>query len=178
MQLTEVYLGIGGNIGDSYTILNQALQQIKILGEVQDLAISRFYLTSPVSKIPQDEYVNAACRFKTSLNARELLLQLQKIETGLGKAPPKLKDAPRTIDLDILLFGLETYQDKDLIIPHPRWKERLFVLVPLIDLTSELTFPDPDSSSGTTTINLQDYLHTFANPNKETVLLLHNKEQS
>lgn len=172
MSLTEVYLGIGGNIGDSQSILTQAIHRIKALSGVQDLAVSRFYLTSPVSSIPQEEYLNAACRFHTSLKATELLTELQNIETALGKTLQKLKDGPRAIDLDILLFGMEIVNNNTLIIPHPAWKERLFVLVPLADLTTEITYPDPNNPNHKATINLPEYLHTFTNPNKETVLLL------
>lgn len=170
-MLTTVYVGLGSNLGDSQSLLNQALQSIGVIQGVQDLAASRFYLTTPVSTISQNHYLNAVCRFNTSLSAKKLLNDLQQIETALGKTIAMEKNSPRFIDLDILLFGLETHHEKGLEIPHPRWTQRLFVLVPLLDLATELMIPDPNSPSYVSCMNLPKYLRTFLNPNHETVSL-------
>lgn len=169
-MFTEVYIGIGGNIGDSFAIICQALDQIKALKGIHSLETSRFYRTTPVSPIPQPHYINAVCRCSTSYTALQLFEHLMQIETSLGKVS-KAKDAPRPIDLDILFFGKERFSHPLLEIPHPRWKERLFVLRPLLDLTSEITIPQTDSS-GYQHLNLLEYLQGFPNPNHETVTLI------
>lgn len=168
MYLPDVYVGLGGNIGDSCAILLKAIQEIAELPGVSDLAVSRFYCTTPVSSIPQDPYINAVCRFKTNFTAKEVLHQLQAIEKALGKKE-KLKEAPRIIDLDILFFGLEVHDEADLQIPHPRWSERLFVIAPLADLTSCLWVPNGNHPGEKTRVDLQKYLQQFPNIHQETV---------
>lgn len=140
MHFHDAYVGLGGNIGDTVSIMRSALSQICSLEGVHQVAISSFYETSPVSSIPQSSYTNAVCRLKTTLTPHELLTQLQRIERMHGKEP-KPKEAPRILDLDILLFGSYQCRDKELEIPHPRWRERLFVLMPLSDLTSSIAVP-------------------------------------
>lgn len=135
-----VYLGLGGNIGDRLTSLKDALELIAAIPSVTQLEVSPFYETSPVSDIPQADYLNAVCRFKTTLEARDLLVVLQAIEKAGGKIP-KPKNVPRVIDIDMLFFGQEFHQTPDLEIPHPRWQERLFVVAPLADLTTTITVP-------------------------------------
>lgn len=171
-MLTTVYVGLGSNLGDSRAMLNQALQHIKELPGVEDLATSRVYCTTPVSAIAQNYYCNAVCRFHTSLSAKGLLEQLQQIEKVLGKTIATEKNAPRLIDLDILLFGEEMHAEQGLTIPHPRWMQRLFVLIPLLDLAAELVIPDPDSPTGDSCFDLQEYVRTFVNVNNEQVSLL------
>ena len=94
--------------------------------------------------------------------------KLQAIEQRIGKSS-KAKDAPRVIDIDILLFGLERLSQYDLTIPHPCWKERLFVIQPLSDLVKTLAIPTID---GVREIDLFDLKEKFTNPNKEHVVLL------
>lgn len=168
MLWKEVFVGLGGNIGNSLSILQTALEKISALLEVKDLRTSQFYLTSPVGGIPQNDFVNAVCSFKTFLHPHLLLKKLQMIETDLGKLP-KPKNAPRPIDLDILFYGEEKYQDDELEIPHPCWDERLFVLLPLSNLTNELKVPEID---GIKTIVLSEFLQSFTNPHSETVSMI------
>ena len=166
MDLREVYVGIGGNIGNSYLILQEALRLIKAHPGIYDLEVSRFYKTSPVSPLPQNDYVNAVCRFQTALIPIQVLKILQDIEKMLGKKP-KPKEAPRIIDCDILFFGDLSVSTQELQIPHPSWRERLFVLAPLSELVTTLRIPglsDP--------INLQTELQTFTNRNRERIHVL------
>lgn len=168
MTLIDAYLGLGGNIGQSLSILQEALTKIAGLNGIYDVIVSRFYKTKPVSDIPQPDFINAVCKFKTSLSADELLKNLQQIEKSLGKTQ-KAKNAPRVIDLDCLFFGNEQHQTETLTIPHPHWQDRLFVLVPLLDLVSELDVP---TENGLSRINLKERLKNFNNHNNEIVMPL------
>ncbi len=141
MRQHEVFLGLGGNIGNTRKVLLSAIECIRDLDEVSNLQLSPLYLTSPVSSIPQGIYVNAVCRFETSEAPEELWPTLQAIELQHGKQP-KAKDEPRVLDIDIILWGQETRASQDLTIPHAHWQERLFVLAPLADLTKSVVLPD------------------------------------
>jgi 2-amino-4-hydroxy-6-hydroxymethyldihydropteridine diphosphokinase len=132
-----VYLGLGGNLGDSFLNLKKALEELSQFKEIEQLKVSRFYKTSPVGNRNQPFFINATCCFITTLDPKSLLRKLQLLEKSLGKYP-KPKDAPRLIDIDLLFYGSTYYQDAELEIPHPQWKERLFVLIPLSDLISEI----------------------------------------
>lgn len=134
--MSKVFVGLGSNLGDSLALLQEALQQLRSHSSISDLIISRFYQTKPLSDIPQPDFINAVCRFKTLLDSFELLALLQSIEGALGKTA-KPKNAPRLIDLDILFYGDLRIKTNDLEIPHPRWQERLFVLRPLADVTDD-----------------------------------------
>jgi 2-amino-4-hydroxy-6-hydroxymethyldihydropteridine diphosphokinase len=138
--MTVVYLGIGGNIGNTHLLINSAQAELEKNSLFWDIKCSPLYVTAPVSDIPQADYLNAVIALKTSLPATDLLLTLQTIEKKLGKEP-KPKNAPRPIDIDILFFGVEFHCTPELQIPHPRWKERFFVLKPLSDLVDEITYP-------------------------------------
>lgn len=161
----QVYLGLGGNERESLTLIREALKQIERLDGVYALRYSRFYRTRPVSPIPQEKYINAVCCLKTAMDAHTLLAHLQKIECALGKVS-KPKEAPRPIDIDILFYGHEAINDDQLTVPHPRWQERLFVLAPLTDLTTEISLPNQKKC------NLIDYLQQFPNPHQETVEII------
>jgi len=131
--MERVYVALGGNIGETEQIFARALQKIKSLDGVAGLLVSSFYQTKPVSEIAQADFLNAVCSFETTLNPKALLRALQKIERDLGKVK-KGRDEPRVIDLDLIFYGNEVVHDEELMIPHPRWHEREFVLTPLIEL--------------------------------------------
>lgn len=137
---TTAYVALGGNIGETALVFLQALKMLRDLPNISELEVSSFHQTAPVSDIPQNPYLNAVCRFQTSLTVKELLKELQSIEAALGKEP-KAKNAPRILDLDILFFGQERHSGEELEIPHPKWSERSFVLIPLADLVTELAIP-------------------------------------
>jgi 2-amino-4-hydroxy-6-hydroxymethyldihydropteridine diphosphokinase len=166
----DVYLSLGSNLGDCVSIIKRALLCISNISETCLLKTSRFYQTTPVSDLPQNDYVNAACKLRTSLNAQELFRHLKKVETDLGKRQ-KPKNAPRKIDLDILLFGSDFIHSDTLQIPHPRWRERLFVLIPLLDLAEEITYPI-NNQGAMETLKLKEFIHSFPNPHHEHVLPL------
>lgn len=137
MQQEIVYLGLGSNLGDSKNILQKACQSINLLPNTTVLQFSSIYCTSPISSIPQRDYLNLTCSLTTTLDPYALFIYLEQIEQSLGKIP-KPKDAPRKIDIDILYFGNRILHSERLIIPHPKIKERLFVLQPLLELTDHL----------------------------------------
>lgn len=169
MKTHQVYIGMGGNIGDAVPILNESLKEIKALDAVSDLRCSHYYRTSPVGLIEQDDFVNAVCTFKTTLSPKDLYTHLRVIEKKLGKIP-KPKDHPRVIDLDLLFHGMEMVKDKDLEVPHPKWDQRLFVLIPMKDLVNELTYVDLDG--GVQTIQLDQLINNFDNINNEKLEII------
>lgn len=169
MPFTDVYIGLGGNIEDSYAILKESLVRLRNLEGIDELRVSNFYITTPVSSIPQENFLNAVCHFKTTLTAPELLKKLQQIEIALGKIP-KPKEAPRPIDIDILLFGLEMHQTAELEIPHPHWMKRMFVLVPLGDLIEDLVIPDPFCHGGKRIINIPNLVDSLSKYGDETII--------
>lgn len=132
-----VYLSLGSNLGDSKRLLQSACQSIRMLPNVTEVEFSSIYRTAAVSPLPQPDYLNLACSLITTLDPFTLFSYLEQIEKNLGKIA-KPKDAPRKIDIDILYFGNHTLNSEQLVIPHPRIKERLFVLQPLLELTTSL----------------------------------------
>lgn len=101
---TKAFVALGGNIGNAHATLKAAAHEIARHPQILNVSLSRFYLTSPVSSIPQPDFVNAVSLIETTMDLRTFFGFLQTIETQFGKIP-KVKDAPRPIDLDILFFG-------------------------------------------------------------------------
>jgi len=133
---SKVYLALGANIGDREGYLKRAVQEISLIRDSKLDAVSKIYETEPVGYIDQPKFLNMTVSVFTSLTPIDLLRQLQTIENHLGR----LKDihwGPRTIDIDILLFGSVEVHLPELDIPHPRMFERAFVLVPLRDIINE-----------------------------------------
>ena len=165
--MKEVILGIGSNIGSCVEVVEKAVKKISNLPSVWDLRMSPLYQTSPVSDIEQDDYINLVCKLKTNLSDPFLFLNaLQKIEKELGKVP-KPKNAPRIIDIDILLYGDLYLNESDLEIPHPRMLERLFVLEPLLFFQNEIFFPISKSKSRT--ISLEKEICKIKKSTKQVV---------
>lgn len=132
-----VYIGLGANLGDARQTLHQALTELAGLPQTRMLKASSLYRTAPVQAGGPD-YLNAVAKLSTSIPAHELLTRLQELEALHGRTRPFL-NAPRTLDLDILLYGTSLLNDARLVIPHPRMHERAFVLVPLAELDPSLT---------------------------------------
>lgn len=135
-----VFLGVGANLGDPLETIIQAWSLLSSDKHLHELKSSHVYWTEPVSSISQPWYLNCVWSFSTSYSSLELFDLLQGVEKKLGKFP-KPKEAPRFLDLDILLFNDERINTESLQIPHPKWKERGFVLVPLGDLTDSVHIP-------------------------------------
>jgi 2-amino-4-hydroxy-6-hydroxymethyldihydropteridine diphosphokinase len=130
------YIGLGANLGDPRKAVTQAIQAIAALPGLQLTRQSALYGSAPVDAGGND-YVNAVVEVQTSLAPHALLTQLQSIETAAGRARP-YRNAPRTLDLDILLYAQLALNDEVLVIPHPRMWQRAFVLRPLAEIAPAL----------------------------------------
>ena len=127
------YIGIGSNLGDRRGYIDKAVIALRETAGVSVTRVSSIYETDPVSDIPQGKYLNGVIEIETDMGAKPLLRELNKIEEGLGRKRA-IKNAPRTIDLDILYYGDEHINEKGLIVPHPRINEREFVMRGLREL--------------------------------------------
>lgn len=142
MSKTLAYVGIGSNLGDPVSNVQNAITHLDKIPHSQLAGHSSFYQTEPVSDIPQDDYINAVAGIETDLPAEKLLQELQNIEVVfLRKRDPSLRWAPRTLDLDIILFGNQVINNDRLTVPHPEMTERLFVLQPLLELAGDIDIP-------------------------------------
>ena len=134
-----VYVGLGANLGDARAQVEQALRDCAALPGTRLVARSSLYRTAPIDA-GGDDYVNAVCRLATTLAPPDLLDALQSIELRHGRERP-YRNAPRTLDLDILLYGGEVIDTPRLTVPHPRLHERAFALVPLAELAPQIELP-------------------------------------
>ena len=129
------YVGLGANLGDARAALGAALVAIAALPGTRLVRSSRFYRSAPVDAGGPD-YLNAVARIETTLDAFALLRRLQSLELAAGRERP-YRNAPRTLDLDLLLYGSARIESATLTVPHPRLRERAFVLLPLAELAPE-----------------------------------------
>ena len=139
MPLQRAYLGLGSNLGDRAAQLQFALDGLAArAGAV--LAISPVYETEPVGGPPQPDFLNAVVAIKTALDARALLGVAKSLEREAGREPvdPEGRWGPRPLDIDVLMVGDERVDEPDLVVPHPRIHQRVFVLAPLADVAPEL----------------------------------------
>lgn len=131
--MVRCYIAIGSNLGDRQGFIDRAMAELRLNRKIKLVRASAIYETKPVSDIPQGDFLNGVIEIETNLNPRQLLAELNGIEDKLGRVR-RVKNAPRTIDLDILYYGDESFSDGGLVIPHPRIKEREFVLKGLREL--------------------------------------------
>lgn len=129
----KAYLGIGTNIGDRMQNLQDSIDALNLLPLTTVTDVSNIYETDPVGYDNQDDFLNIVVEVETELNPDNLLGACLGIEAGLGRVRT-IKNGPRIIDIDLLLYENETVNTKTLILPHPRMMERNFVLRPLLDL--------------------------------------------
>ncbi|HXM22819.1 MAG TPA: 2-amino-4-hydroxy-6-hydroxymethyldihydropteridine diphosphokinase [Terriglobales bacterium] len=134
----SVYLSLGSNVGDREGNLNTAVDRLRALGEV--VAVSSFYETEPLEFTAQPWFLNCAVKLDTEKTPKQLLAGILEIEQQLGRRRGQQK-GPRTIDLDILLFGDSIVEDRGLKIPHPATHERRFVLEPLAEIAPDARHP-------------------------------------
>lgn len=137
MQKTRVFLSLGSNIEPRKKYLEEAVEGLDRIPRTKLLSFSSIYETKAWGKEDQDDFYNIAVEIETALSPHELLKQTQKIELALGRER-KVHWGPRTVDIDLLLFGEETVNTEDLKIPHPLMTKRRFVLEPLQQVAGEL----------------------------------------
>ncbi|RYE72695.1 MAG: 2-amino-4-hydroxy-6-hydroxymethyldihydropteridine diphosphokinase, partial [Oxalobacteraceae bacterium] len=133
------YIGIGANLGDARGNVLDALARLARMDGGMLLHTSSMYRTAPIDS-SGDDYINAVACLDTSLTAQELLAALQAIEQAHGRERP-YHNAPRTLDLDLLLYGDETIATDTLSVPHPRMHERAFVIAPLLEIAPDIVIP-------------------------------------
>ncbi|RKP51013.1 2-amino-4-hydroxy-6-hydroxymethyldihydropteridine diphosphokinase [Trinickia fusca] len=137
--MTVAYLGLGANLGDARQALKDAVVCLAQQHTITVLAKSSLYRTEPIDA-GGDDYYNVVVKLDTTLSAQALLALCHRIEHHFGRERP-FRNAPRTLDIDILLFGDARIDEPDLIVPHPRAAERAFVLVPLVEIDGDATIP-------------------------------------
>jgi len=168
MNKTLVYLSLGGNIDNPAHNLHKALTALQRSSQIYDLKFSHFYLTAPVEVQASSDFVNVVCSLETTLSLNDLFKLTESIEIQLGKVP-KPKIASRPIDIDLLFYGDQSYQTETLKIPHPRWKERLFVLYPLKDLISEISLREEEKIAN---YKIKDLIDKLTRETPQSVSLL------
>ena len=139
----RAYVGLGANLGDRESTIRRAIELLTAEPAVEIVAVSSLRETDPVGYAEQPRFLNGVAAVETGLTPRALLDRLIAIERELGRVRDEgPRFGPRTIDLDLLLYGDEVLDEPGLTVPHPRLAERLFVLEPLHELDPELTLPD------------------------------------
>lgn len=138
--MPRVYLSLGGNVGDRCANLKRAVGLLQQSGAFDDMVISPVYETSPVDYAAQNDFLNLALSAQTKLAPRELLALCQGVELEMCREKT-VRFGPRNIDVDILFYDDLALDTADLVLPHPRLHQRLFVLKPLADLASDLSHP-------------------------------------
>ncbi len=134
------YVGLGANLDDPVSHVVAGFAALTSLPGTRLIARSSLYRTAPVGYLDQPDFINAAAQLKTALSSRELLQALLEIERDQGRVR-KFPNAPRTLDLDILLYGDQCIDEPGLTLPHPRLHERAFALLPLNEIAPSLTIP-------------------------------------
>jgi 2-amino-4-hydroxy-6-hydroxymethyldihydropteridine diphosphokinase len=139
--VTRAYVGLGANLGDRPAMLRAAVEALRREPQLAVVAVSSISETDPVDYLDQPRFLNAAVALDTELPPRDLLALLLAIEGRLGRTREGPRFGPRTIDLDLLLYGDEQVDEPGLEVPHPRLHERLFALEPLLELDPRLVLP-------------------------------------
>lgn len=136
--MVVAYVALGANLGDRMATLREAVRRLGGLGVVE--AVSSIYETDPVGYAEQPPFLNAVARLRSGAPPQELLTALLRIEADLGRVR-SFPNAPRTLDLDLLLYDDQILDAPNLILPHPRLHERAFVLVPLAEIAPDVVHP-------------------------------------
>jgi 2-amino-4-hydroxy-6-hydroxymethyldihydropteridine diphosphokinase len=137
--MVAAYIGLGANLGNPVQAVRDAIAQLGRLPGTSLLRSSSLYASAPVDA-SGDDYINAVALIDTALSPLDLLKELQQIEQVFGRERP-FRNAPRTLDLDLLLYGEQCIDEPGLHVPHPRMRGRAFVLLPLLELDPALVIP-------------------------------------
>jgi 2-amino-4-hydroxy-6-hydroxymethyldihydropteridine diphosphokinase len=137
----RAYIGLGANLGQKEVTILRAVDELAAVDGIEVLELSRLRETEPVGVVDQPPFLNGAVALETRLSPWELLDVMLRIEQDLGRVRDETRWGPRTIDLDLLVYGGEVLDEPGLHVPHPRLHERRFALEPLADLEPELEIP-------------------------------------
>ncbi|EGT4276898.1 2-amino-4-hydroxy-6-hydroxymethyldihydropteridine diphosphokinase [Cronobacter sakazakii] len=140
--MTLAFIALGSNLAEPLSQVNNALAALARIPDSRIVATSSFYRTPPLGPQDQPDYLNAAVALETTLSAEALLDNTQRIELEQGRVRKAERWGPRTLDLDIMLFGDATINTERLIVPHYDMKNRAFMLLPLSEIAPALRFPD------------------------------------
>ena len=135
--MTPAFIALGANLGDPVAQLREAAQRLRDTVGLHSVQLSPIYFSAPVGVVDQPRFANAAVRLETSFTAHELLAVCHSVERAMGRVRT-IRWGPRTIDIDVLIYGCETIDESGLQVPHPRIAERAFVLAPLAEIAPEL----------------------------------------
>ena len=141
MPTIRAWIGVGANLGEPR---NQVLEAIDFLDRIDQVAVearSALYRTAPIEAPDQPDFINAVIRVGTTLDPLSMLNCLLQIEEQFGRMRDRPRNSPRQLDLDLLLYGSEVVNSRELTIPHPRMQQRLFVLQPLMELEGNFEIP-------------------------------------
>jgi 2-amino-4-hydroxy-6-hydroxymethyldihydropteridine diphosphokinase len=140
VSATVAYVGLGANLGDAARQIRSALEEIDLLPHTQLVRASALYRSAPLGGVNQPEFTNAVAEIGTEISARVLLESLLALETRFGRQRT-FRNAPRVLDLDLLLYGDAVIDEPGLSVPHPRMHERRFVLEPLVEIAPACAIP-------------------------------------
>jgi 2-amino-4-hydroxy-6-hydroxymethyldihydropteridine diphosphokinase len=138
--MTVAFVGLGANLGEPHLQVRQAVGALDAIPHTRVVKSSSLYRSEPLGHADQPQFVNAVAQLETGLPAERLLAELQAIEARQGRVR-SFANAPRTLDLDLLLFGNAVIQTEKLKVPHPRMHERAFVLLPLVQIAPDVAIP-------------------------------------
>lgn len=138
----ESYIGLGSNLDNPQLQLTTALAGLDDIPDTTLVKYSSFYRTKPVGPGNQPDFINAVALLNSGLTARQLLGRLQSIENRHGRIRDGRRWGPRTLDLDMLMYGNEIINEPELMVPHPEIRHRNFVLIPLLELAPDIRIPD------------------------------------
>jgi 2-amino-4-hydroxy-6-hydroxymethyldihydropteridine diphosphokinase len=138
--VTLAYIGLGANLGNAAAQVRNAFDELDRLPHSRVLRRSSLYRSAPIGHADQPDFINAAAQLETGLPAERLLAELRGIEDRHDRTR-SFANAPRTLDLDLLMYGRQTMNSAELTLPHPRMHERAFVLMPLAEIAPDLAVP-------------------------------------
>ena len=140
--MDRVYIGLGGNLGGPGKSIRGALDKMEAEGLCRVLQVSSFYSTEPVGIKDQPWFINAAAIIETDFSPAELIKAFARIERDFGRPEERIKNGPRPLDIDILLWEDRVIKDNGLVIPHPGMRKRRFVLEPLSEIAPDIRHPE------------------------------------
>jgi 2-amino-4-hydroxy-6-hydroxymethyldihydropteridine diphosphokinase len=145
--MARAFIGLGANLGDTQAQLHGAIQALGGFPQTRLVNASSLYRSAPVGYAQQPDFINAVAEVETALSPRDLLDALLQLEAESGRTR-SFPNAPRTLDLDLLLYGSEVIVEERLSVPHPRMHERAFVLMPLVEIAPDVDIPGRGAASG------------------------------